>query len=516
MEGGGVTATHSLETGAGDRFEADPQLRLLDPADSQQNSRSVWQRRYVAALWLLDALVVGIAVGIAQLARFGTETTVVSTAAISGMTYTATSVALVLLWLSMLTIHRTRSPRVIGNGAEEYRRIVVATLQLFGLVAIVSMLFHLEIARGYLAIAFPAGLLGLLTSRWLTRKAVARRRVRGRCSTSVLVVGSRQSVLTMARSFERDSRSGYQVAGVCLPGHAFRDGDSVVVDEREIPILGDEYSVVHALRQCGADTVAVTATEQLGHEGIRRLVWELEPYDVDLVVAPGVVDVAGPRLVMRPVADLPLIHVEKPAYHGATRFTKAAFDRFGAAFLILLLLPVLGGAALAIKLTDRGPVFFRQVRIGQGGSPFRIWKFRSMIPDADARLAEIRSRTGQTDSTFYKSEKDPRITRVGRVLRRTSMDELPQLFNVLSGTMSLVGPRPLAPGEGAEIEGFVERRMLVRPGMTGLWQVSGRSELPPAERIRLDLYYVENWSMMQDLLIMWRTVRAVLTSDGAY
>jgi len=515
MEGGGVTATHSLETGAGDRFEADTRLRVVDSADSQHSSRSVWQRRYVAGLWLADALIVGVAVGIAQLVRFGTETREVTATAVSGLSYTAASVALVLSWLSMLTIHRTRSARVIGNGAEEYRRIVVATVQLFGIVAIISLLFQLEIARGYLAIAFPVGLLSLLTARWLFRKVVARQRSSGKCSTSVLVVGSRQSVLTMTRNFGRDAGSGYRVVGVCLPGAGYTDGDSVVVDGREIPVLGDEYSVVRALRHCGADTVVVTATEYLGHEGIRSLVWELEPYDVDLAVAPGVVDVAGPRLVMRPVAGFPLIHVEKPRYHGAKRFGKTAFDRVGALFILTILAPVFLVVALLIKATDRGPVFFRQKRVGLGGDEFLMWKFRSMVPNADRMIDEVRAQTGQEQATFYKSEHDPRITRIGRVIRRTSIDELPQLFNVVSGEMSLVGPRPLVAGEGADIEGFIERRMLVKPGMTGLWQVSGRSDLAAAERVRLDLSYVENWSMIQDLLIIGKTVRAVARQDGA-
>lgn len=510
-----MTATHSLETGAGDRFEADTRLRVVDSADSQQSSRTVWQRRYVAGLWLADALIVGVAVGIAQLVRFGTETREVAATAVSGLSYTAASVALALSWLSMLTIHRTRSARVIGNGAEEYRRIVVATVQLFGIVAIISLLFQLEIARGYLAIAFPVGLLSLLTARWLSRKVVARQRSSGKCSTSVLVVGSRQSVLTMTRNFGRDAASGFRVVGVCLPGPGYTDGDSVVVDGRQIPVLGDQCSVVQALRHCGADTVVVTATEQLGHEGIRSLVWELEPYDVDLVVAPGVVDVAGPRLVMRPVAGFPLIHVEKPRYHGAKRFGKSAFDFCFSLLALALVSPVMLMIAIAVKVTSKGPVLYKSERIGLDGKPFQMLKFRTMVDGADKQVAAL---LGENEGAgvLFKMKRDPRITPVGRFLRKFSLDELPQFLNVLRREMSVVGPRPPLRREVEAYDGEVRRRLLVKPGLTGLWQVSGRSDLSWDETVRLDLSYVENWSMMQDILIVGKTVRAVAAGSGAY
>lgn len=510
-----MTATHSLETGAGDGFEAEAQLRMMGLAESQHSSRSVWQRRYMAGLWLSDAAVVGLAVGVAQIARFGTETREVTTAAFSGLSYTAASVAMALLWLSMLTIHRTRSARVIGGGAEEYRRIAVATLQLFGLVAIVSMLFHLEIARGYLAIAFPVGLFGLSLSRWIARKVVSRQRAVGKCSTSVLVVGSRQSVLTMTRNFSRDAGSGYRVVGVCLPGHGFRDDDNMVVDGRAIPVLGDEYSVVHALRQCGADTVVVTATEHLGHEGIRSLVWELEPHDVDLVVAPGVVDVAGPRLEMRPVAGFPLIHVEKPRYHGAKRFGKSAFDLCFSLIALAAVSPVMVAIAIAVKATSKGPVLYKSERIGLDGKPFQMLKFRTMVDGADKQVEALFG-NNEGAGVLFKMKHDPRVTPVGRILRKFSLDELPQFLNVLRREMSVVGPRPPLRREVEAYDGEVRRRLLVKPGLTGLWQVSGRSDLSWDETVRLDLSYVENWSMTQDLLIVGKTIRAVTAGSGAY
>ncbi|CAM3158858.1 sugar transferase [Prescottella defluvii] len=464
---------------------------------------------------MVDTAIVGLAVAAAQIVRFGTTTESVAAGAISGLSYTMMSVGLAGLWIAMLAIHRTRSTRVIGAGAEEYRRIGAATFQLFGLIAMVSLLFRVDIARGYLAIAFPVGLAGLLAGRWVMRKVVTYKRTKGDCHTSVLVVGSQQSVLTMTRNFERDASSGYRVVGVCMPGYGYRNDEHVVVDGREIPVLGNEYSVVDALRDCGADTVVVTATEQLGHDGIRGLVWDLEPLNVDLVVAPGVVDVAGPRLVMRPVAGFPLIHVEKPRYHGAKRFGKTAFDFLFALAALILISPVMLVAAIAVKATSRGPVLYKSERIGINGRPFPMLKFRTMVDGADKQVSAL---LGQNEGAgvLFKMKDDPRITPVGKFLRKYSLDELPQFVNVLRREMSVVGPRPPLRREVEAYDGTVRRRMLVKPGLTGLWQVSGRSDLSWDETVRLDLSYVENWSMMQDILIVGKTVRAVTAGSGAY
>ncbi|MFF2107437.1 sugar transferase [Rhodococcus koreensis] len=479
-------------------------------------SRREWQAAYIQRLLISDTLVVIAAVALAQWIRFGAGDVLASYEAIHNLSYTLISAALIAMWIGVLVVFRTRSVRVIGGGAEEYRRIFVATVRLFGLIAIVSLLFRLDLARLYLAIAFPVGLTGLLLSRWCWRQAIARKRARGEFQTSVLVVGGERAVRNLAESFARGTADGYRVVGVCMPGHAGEHGDTITVGGRDIPVLGSERDVVDSLQFCHADTVAVTATEHLGHEGMRDLAWALEPHHVDLVVAPGMMDVAGPRLSMRPVAGLPLIHVEKPQFHGSNKFAKTAFDLISASLVLVALAPLMLIVAAIIKVGDRGPIFYRQERVGLNGETFRMWKFRSMVPRADEKFAAVREALGQAGGTFFKSAKDPRITPIGRLIRKTSVDELPQLFNVLTRDMSMVGPRPLIEGEGLGVPGFVERRMLVRPGMTGLWQVSGRSALSGEDRIRLDLFYVENWSMTQDLLIIGKTVRAVIGSDGAY
>ena len=249
-----------------------------------------------------------------------------------------------------------------------------------------------------------------------------------------------------------------------------------------------------------------------------RLGWALEGTDIDLVVAPGIMDVAGPRVLTRPVQGLPLIHVEAPSFSGPTRVLKNALDRVGAAIAVLVFAPVLLAVAVAVKREDDGPVIFRQERVGRDGRTFGMFKFRSMVAGAEGQLPELLD-ANEAAGPLFKLRADPRVTRVGAFIRRYSLDELPQLFNVLRGEMSLVGPRPPLPREVALYEQAAQRRLLVKPGMTGLWQISGRSDLSWEESVRLDLYYVENWTPVLDLMIMWRTVLVVTqpeTTGGAY
>ena len=302
---------------------------------------------------------------------------------------------------------------------------------------------------------------------------------------------------------------------MCIPGYDPSPENSIVVDEHEVAVLGSDASLREALVRSQADTVAVTAADQLGHAGMRALAWELQELDIDLVVAPGVVDVAGPRLKVRPVAGLPLLHVEEPQYEGASKWVKGLFDVVSAGAALLVLSPLLAVAALAVRASSRGPALYRSERMGLDGQAFTMLKFRTMVAGADQLRATL-STDGAGNAVLFKMREDPRVTRVGRLLRKFSIDELPQLWNVVRGDMSLVGPRPPLRCEVETYSGDVRRRLLVKPGITGLWQVSGRSDLSWEESVRLDLSYVENWSMVQDLIIIWRTVNAVLRSRGAY
>ena len=482
--------------------------------------RSEWQRRYASKVRLTDIVVVVIAVVLAQGIRFGFGSGVWGDFEVRPWGYSdffipAFSALFAFAWLCALAAFHTRSPRLVGTGVEEYRRVVTASFWVFGAIAIVTLLLKVDIARGYLAVALPVGTLGLVLSRWAWHASVARQRALGRFKTAVLAFGERDAVVDLAVELTRNQSDGYLVVGVGIPGYGPSRGEHVTVNGREVPIVGGESDLIMAIRACGADTVAIAGTELFGVRGIRRLIWDLEPMDVDLVVSTGVMDVALSRLVMRPIAGLPLLHIEKPQYRGAKRFQKRAFDFCFALFALTVTAPLLLLAALAIKLTSRGPVFYAAERIGIDGESFSMLKFRTMVQDADKQLPGLLA-ANEGDGLLFKIRDDPRITPVGGFLRRFSIDELPQFINVLRREMSVVGPRPPLRREVEAYDCDVLRRLLVKPGVTGLWQVSGRSDLKWNEAVRLDLSYVDNWSMVGDVLIIVKTLGAVLQRRGAY
>jgi exopolysaccharide biosynthesis polyprenyl glycosylphosphotransferase len=475
-------------------------------------SRPLWVRRYTRALILGDITVVVLALVGAQMVRLGrpvTATDFVSLYA-SGL-----SVIIAAIWLTMLAMYRTRSPRVTGAGLEEYRRVLSATLATVGVIAVALMILRPEYARGYLAVGLPLGLFGLVMGRSVCRQFLMWQRRRGKCQISVLAIGDARAVGNLVKYLSREPNYGYSVIGVCLTGPSSQTTVEVP-GVGTLPVFGNETDVEWAISQTNADTVALTATEHLGSEGIRELSWDLDKLDVDLVVSPGVVDIAGPRLTMQPVAGLPLIHVEKPQYSGAKRFQKRAFDIVVSIVVLTGALPLMIAAAIAIKLTSKGPVFYRSERIGLDGKPFQVIKFRTMVDGADARIEALRASNESVGGVLFKMRQDPRVTSVGRFLRRYSIDELPQFFNVLRRDMSVVGPRPPLRCEVDTYSHQVRRRLLVMPGITGLWQISGRSDLSWEDSVRLDLSYVENWSITNDFLIAAKTVRTVLAANGAY
>src|SRR5574337_25821 len=477
--------------------------------------RAGWQQRYGNWLAASDVIVVTGVVATAHILRCGNVTSGSLWAGYASIAYSSVSLVIILAWTLVLAIYHTRAQQVIGAGPEEFRRVWTATLGMFGVVAVISTLFKLEIARGYLAIAFPLGLLALSANRHLARMYLAAQRRRGRFTTAVLAVGEPISVVFLAQSLTRRKADGYTVVGACTLGRP-KIENIVVPGLGPVPVFPYDGDIRQAIAASRADTVALTSAAELGPEGIRDLSWQLENLDVDLVMSPGIVDVAGPRLTVRPVDDLPLIHVDKPRYQGAKRFQKRAFDVCLSLLALLAASPIMIAAALAIKVTSRGPVFYCSERVGLDGAPFRMIKFRSMVVDADRRLTEVGHLNDSVGGVLFKIREDPRVTRVGRILRRYSIDELPQFINVLRGDMSVVGPRPPLPREVETYEHRVRRRLLVRPGITGLWQVSGRSDLSWEDSARLDLSYVENWSMLSDFAIAMKTVTVVCRASGAY
>jgi len=473
-----------------------------------------WRSTYARGLALTDTLAIVWVVFAVQLLRFGLDpaTMVGQDPAAVTLSYSIISLVLIVAWSLILGIFRTRDYRVVGSGSAEYKIVANASIRLFGLVAIAAFLFKLELARGYVLLAFPAGIGVLLFTRWLWRQWLSAQRAKGRFTSRLILVGTRTSNGAIKAELQRVRDAGYDVVATWVPS-------ATAMDEQEpnIRIFDNGSTVLQAMKESGADTVAITNSDVLGADGVRSLSWSLEPGRQHLILAPSLTDVSGPRVHMRPVAGLPLIHVETPRYEGAKQFTKRGFDILASGFAIAVLSGPMLVMSLLVRLSSEGPALFRQKRVGLNGELFTMLKFRSMVTDAEDRLQALidHDRTAGND-VLFKLREDPRVTPVGKFMRRFSLDELPQLFNIFLGHMSVVGPRPPLPKEVEKYEVHVHRRFLVKPGLTGLWQVSGRSNLSWEDSVRLDLYYVENWSLAGDFILVWRTLKAVLRRDGAY
>jgi exopolysaccharide biosynthesis polyprenyl glycosylphosphotransferase len=463
-----------------------------------------WQRR-------LRGLVIG-----SDLAIVTVFTTAVVLAGWSG-TYAVDRARLVCgllaaaLMLIALPLARAWDGRVLGVGTTEFKRLGRATATAAVVLGLGGLTLLVASVRMWVFLFVP--LMGLLVvlGRFGVRKWLHHQRHHDRAMLSVLAVGDEAAVADMIRRTRRDPYFGWRIDGVCTPTGRGPQGASTVLG---VPVVGDLDSVAPTVFGQPYQVVSVCQAPGWGPGRLHRLAWELEGTDTELAVAPGLMEIAGPRMHITPVDGLPLLRLSKPRFTGVARLLKVAMDRTVAALLLVLVSPVLVTVAVAVGL-DGGPVFFRQERVGTNGRSFSMIKFRSMVVDAEARLAALQQ-ANEGAGPLFKLARDPRVTRVGAFLRRYSIDELPQLLNVLNGTMSLVGPRPPLPAEVETYEDAARRRLLVRPGMTGLWQVSGRSNLSWEESVRLDLRYVENWSMALDMTILWKTFGAVVRSRGAY
>ena len=476
-----------------------------------------WLRRYGAVLIGLDAMAGICAALAAYLLRFsdGPLTAaglLVAAPAHATAGYLWYSLALPFCWVGSVALARAYEGRFLGSGSEEFQRVFQAFVGLTATVAFASYATKAEVARGYVVLALPLAAALSLVGRYAVRKRVHHLRASGHYMLDLVVVGGEYSVTDLVTQLRGEPHNGLRVIGACLPPECAGE----LLEPLGVPVLGNLDDVAEIARQSGVDTVAVTSCPEMYGARLRRLAWDLEGTDIDLVVAPGLIEVAGPRLHIRPVSGLPLLHVEEPEFAGARRVIKTAVDRAVAGVLALLLSPLLLVIGLAIRLTSRGPAFFRQTRIGKDGREFTMVKFRTMVVDAEAQRAALAEQNERAEGLLFKIRNDPRVTPVGRFLRKYSLDELPQVINVLTGRMSLVGPRPPLPEEVALYGDDVRRRLLVKPGVTGLWQISGRSDLSWDESVRLDLRYVENWSLTLDLMILWKTAFAVVRGAGAY
>ena len=423
--------------------------------------------------------------------------------------YLAFTVALPLLWLCSVAVAGGYDPRFIGVGPDEFRRVLNAAVGLTAGVAIFSYVAKFDFARGYAVVALPCTAALDLIARYRLRKWLHRSRRGGQFMRRTVAVGHAAPVEDLVALLRRDSYHGLTVVAACVAG-ARHQGEVA-----DVPVCGGLDSVASVVTRFDADTVAVLACPEMNGARLRELAWDLEKTGTEMCVASALLDVAGPRTTIRPVAGLPLLHVDHAELTGSKQVIKGVFDKVSAGLALIVLAPLFMVIALAIAVSDHGPVFFRQTRIGRDGQTFRVWKFRTMVVDAESRKAQLLARN-DADGALFKMRADPRVTRAGGWLRQWSLDELPQLLNVLAGDMSLVGPRPALPVEVAEYRDHMRRRLVVKPGITGLWQISGRSDLPWDEAERLDVRYVENWSLALDLQILWKTLAAVTRHSGAY
>lgn len=477
----------------------------------QKTQDRSWPRRYAQRLFISDAIIVGavcLAFGII-LALQGFV--VLLTPEGPSVPYVAWMTAVAVIWLACLDAYDTRAERHVGHGITEYRRILTASVSAFVIIVAVGFFLRTEMSRLMFVTVLPAGVVALILSRWMWRQWLRRQQSRQRFVHRTIVLGEHSKSSHIIRAIQGSHGSGYDVIGAVTNERGVRapiDG---------VPILGSIPDLVRVIDAQRVDTLILAGSDDLDPPAMRELGWQLADRDIQLVVAPALTDVAGPRVHARPVAGLPLVQVTYPTLEGSRRVAKRTFDIIGSSGLILLFSPILLGVTLAVRLTSPGPILYQQERIGRRGLPFGMLKFRSMVQNADDQLASLLDAQGTSETPLFKVINDPRITPVGRFIRKYSLDEMPQLFNVLLGQMSLVGPRPQRPAEVALYNDEAHRRLLVKPGMSGLWQVNGRSALSWEDALRFDLYYIENWSFTQDLLILFRTFKAVLApGDSAH
>ncbi len=414
-----------------------------------------------------------------------------------------------LIWFVAVLVNRGYEAGRMGDGAEEFQAILRAAFSVVLLMGVASYGFQFLLPRREVLVAVPLVALLSAVARHVQRRQLHQRRHQGEAMLRTLAVGEPLTVQRLTDDLRSQASHGFDVVGASVPVPG-----PEVQEHLDIGVLGGLSEVPQIVVDHDIDSVIVVGS-LLSGPALRRLSWALERTGAQLLVEPGLVEVAGPNVQLRPAAGLSLLQLERSSSRSGRLLGKAVLDRVLGTLLLLLASPAIAVAALAVRLNSRGPAFFTQPRMGMDGTTFTMFKIRTMIRDADARLPDLLGQSSR-DGLMFKMKQDPRVTRVGAVLRRFSIDELPQLLNVVKGDMSLVGPRPPLVSEYEKYHDSVHRRLRVRPGLTGLWQVSGRADLSWEESLRLDLRYVDNWSIALDLLILWKTARAVLGRSGAY
>ena len=469
-----------------------------------RTKRRVWRAKSMCA----GADVVGIGAALGVAALLVGDGGIAQAQRDVPQSYFAVAMLSLPCWLLAFSNLRLYMSRFTADRMEEFRRIVHACV--FGAMslAVVGLAVNADVPREWPALVFCFAVVFVVITREIVRWCFAWLRRTGHLQRRVLVVGANAEGSQLCSWLLRDTSLGYTVLG-------FTD-DAVPVGETvdQWPVLGPTKDTIEAVRRTGATGVLI-ATTAVDSTISNRLARDLLSAGIHVELSSSLCDIAAGRLSVRSLGRFPMLYVEPVPRNGWRPMAKRAFDLSIAAATLLVTAPLFIVAAVTIKLDSRGPVFFRQERVGENGKRFRCLKFRTMVAEAERFRADLEA-LNEAGSGFFKISDDWRVTRVGRFLRKSSIDELPQLLNVIRGEMSLVGPRPLPASDVIAHWGpFMEQRLLARPGITGLWQVSGRSGANPADYERLDLYYVDNWSLIIDVTILLRTIPAVLLRRGA-
>ena len=480
-----------------------------------------WRYSFVVCLVMVDLAVMLISLSISLWANDAAYN------AINGaMPFWLFLICFSLIWVLSLTFAGTYHRHVMAEGYELYAKIINASLLTIITYCSLAFIFNLSLPRTALIVAPIIAFFLEVIARWQMRQWQHRSRQKGACKYKTVVIGSSDGINCALRTMRDYSNWGYSPIAVCPIEADDNEKDAYVVTsfEPDPSIEGaDKLKVIPFnaafLRTCeslGAQEVYVADVLSRDSEMLHGISLAVESLGMELALAVSLADVSGHRLYLRNTAEQPVLLASLPQYTNTTYVIKRLLDIVGSAFALLISSPLMLGTAIAIKLDDGGPIFFSQQRIGLHGKPFTMYKFRSMVTNAEELKKKLAEENGQTDRFIFKMKDDPRITKVGRFIRKTSLDEFPQFFNVLKGDMSLVGPRPALPEEVARYGSLYSARLLVKPGITGPWQVSGRSDLSQEQSEYLDVSYIENWSIAGDLAILAKTVLVVFRGTGSY
>lgn len=514
------------DTGYADRHEPMTFENTPFPETEQSIFRSIrrrplWRYIYVAALVAVDVLVMLLSLVICFAFNPGAYDTVTR-----AMPIWAFLLAYCVIGLLCLAFAGAYHRHVMAEGYELYTKLINAAIFTIVLASCVAFMLNLQLPRTALIIAPLVGLVCELVARWMMRCLLHHHRRRGECKYTTVIVGSSEGINRTLRLMRRNSALGYMPVAVCPIAPDPRMDDAYVVtnfvadpdiegaDKLRVLSFGSRFA--RTIERMGVQEVYIADVLSRDSKLLHAMSLAIESLGIELAISVSLADVGGHRLHLRNSAEQQVLIASLPQYRTTTYVIKRIIDIVLSAVALVISSPIMLGVAIAIKLDDGGPVLFKQTRVGIHGKPFTMYKFRSMVTNAEEIKAKLAAESGQTDHFIFKLKDDPRITKVGKFIRKTSLDEFPQFFNVFKGDMSLVGPRPALPDEVARYGSLYSTRLLVKPGITGPWQVSGRSNLSQEQSEFLDVSYIENWSITGDLAILAKTVMVVFRGTGSY